>query len=102
MTRRQLYHLLAGLCAVVIATVVLLALASGIGAALLALLIIVGLATTLAVWFAPIHLAHRRGAQDLKPIFVFTLLAGWTLIGWLAALIWASRAPTAPEHRVLR
>jgi cytochrome c biogenesis protein CcdA len=34
-------------------------------------------------------IAFARHHQKQVPIFLIDLLLGWTLIGWLAALIWA-------------
>jgi hypothetical protein len=62
------------------------------------LLIAVGVATTCAIWFAPVLLAYRRRVRNPKPIAVFTLLAGWTLVGWIAALIWTANAATLDDR----
>jgi hypothetical protein len=40
-------------------------------------------------YLAPWSIAYARHHQKQTPIFLINLLLGWTLIGWLAALIWA-------------
>ncbi|WP_431927472.1 superinfection immunity protein [Amycolatopsis tucumanensis] len=86
-------------CAGVAVAVALLAVFAGMGVALVVLLGIVALVTCVPVWFAPVLLARRRGVADVRPIAVCTLLAGWSLIGWVAALIWAgaARAEAGPR-----
>lgn len=55
------------------------------------LLIIAGL----AVYFLPLAVAqHRRHPQSLA-IGVLNIVAGWTLLGWIVALVWAC-THTAP------
>jgi hypothetical protein len=40
-------------------------------------------------YLTPWAIAHARHHEKQVPIFLINLLLGWTLIGWLAALIWA-------------
>ncbi len=75
-----------------------------IGVALLVLL--------LWLYFLPAWLARKRQHNNLTALFVLNLLLGWTLLGWVAALIWAlaeapkvavatpapSSAPTEPRR----
>jgi hypothetical protein len=42
----------------------------------------------LLVYFLPLIIGHQKGS--FGAIFVLNLLLGWTVIGWIAALIWAS------------
>lgn len=44
------------------------------------------------IYFLPFYIAHIRGHHDTTAIFVTNLLLGWTFIGWVVALIWASTA----------
>lgn len=48
-------------------------------------------------YFLPTTIAQTRKHQNLKSIFVLNLLLGWTVIGWVVALIWSVSAtrPTA-------
>jgi hypothetical protein len=42
-----------------------------------------------AVYFAPWVVAAARGARSVNGIAVLNLFLGWTLLGWVAALVWA-------------
>lgn len=47
--------------------------------------------------FLPTIIALARGHHNGFAIFLTNLLLGWTVIGWVIALIWAC---TASERRV--
>jgi Superinfection immunity protein len=47
------------------------------------------LAILLIVYFVPSIVASRRNHRNLLAIQVLNLFAGWTALGWLAALVWA-------------
>jgi hypothetical protein len=42
-----------------------------------------------AIYFGPAIIASMRRHRQILAIFVLNLVAGWTLIGWIAALVWA-------------
>src|SRR5687768_12940055 len=42
-----------------------------------------------AFYFLPSILALVRGARDVVAIILVNLLLGWTVIGWIATLIWS-------------
>ena len=42
-------------------------------------------------YFLPTVVASIRGHADTGPIFIINLFLGWSLIGWVAALAWASK-----------
>ncbi|MFH1002863.1 MAG: superinfection immunity protein [Chloroflexota bacterium] len=46
---------------------------------------------TIAIYFTPTIVAIFRRARHLPGILVLNILAGWTFLGWLAALIWSIR-----------
>jgi Superinfection immunity protein len=46
----------------------------------------------LSLYFVPTIIARNRDVEDYGKIFFFNVLLGWTVIGWLAALIWSLRA----------
>jgi len=46
------------------------------------------------MYFLPSIIAHRK--QAFTAIFLVNLLAGWTVIGWFVALIWACTAEDRP------
>lgn len=44
---------------------------------------------SLALYFLPIIVAIARRKRDVLGIVLLNVLAGWTFIGWIIALIWA-------------
>lgn len=44
----------------------------------------------LVLYFLPSFMAVGRKHQNATAIFVTDLFLGWTCIGWIIALIWAS------------
>ena len=40
-------------------------------------------------YFFPAIVAFARKKRNWGAIFALNLLAGWTFIGWIAALVWA-------------
>lgn len=53
----------------------------------LAILVIAAIA--LVVYFIPAIVAHQRKHNNFTSILVLNIALGWTLIGWVAALVWA-------------
>ena len=45
-------------------------------------------------YFVPAVIAKQRDANNFGVIFGINLLFGWTVLGWIAALIWAIIEPT--------
>lgn len=43
----------------------------------------------IAVYFLPIIIAAFRNMRHAVAISVLTLVAGWTFVGWVVALVWA-------------
>lgn len=43
----------------------------------------------LPLYLLPAILAFARGHKNAGAIFMLNLLLGWTIIGWIAAIIWA-------------
>ncbi len=43
----------------------------------------------LLMYFLPTIIAIARGKRDVGAIFVLNLFLGWTMIGWIVALVWA-------------
>jgi hypothetical protein len=50
----------------------------------------------LAVYFMPTIVAANRKKSNTTAIFVLDLLLGWTLIGWVVALVWALAQEARP------
>lgn len=59
------------------------------GMSLLALLLLAPLA--LAIHFLPAIIAFSRKARNFWGIFAINFFLGWTLVGWVVALVWALR-----------
>jgi hypothetical protein len=52
----------------------------------------------LLLYFIPAIVGSNK--SDSGSIFLFNLLAGWTLLGWLGALIWAISKEVQPTPAV--
>lgn len=52
-------------------------------------------------YFLPTTIALAREHHQLAAIFALNLLLGWTVLGWIAALVWAATAThkTATQPR---
>lgn len=46
----------------------------------------------IAVWMIPAVVAYYREHHNKTAILLVTVLLGWTVIGWIAALIWSVTA----------
>lgn len=44
----------------------------------------------IAWYFAPTAIATFQKKKNTAAIFLLNFLTGWTVIGWIAALIWAA------------
>lgn len=51
-----------------------------------------------AMYMLPAIVAHKREHHNASAITVLTILAGWTVLGWVVAMVWAftSRPVTRP------
>lgn len=45
------------------------------------------------LYFIPWLVAARNGHRQVQAIGILNLVAGWTFIGWVAALVWANVKP---------
>lgn len=57
------------------------------------------LAMVIALYCTPSIIAMARKHQNRTGIILLNLLLGWTLIGWIAALIWSVSASAITEKR---
>tara|TARA_B100000131_G_C17805597_1_gene487441 strand:- start:29 stop:334 length:306 start_codon:yes stop_codon:yes gene_type:complete len=48
-----------------------------------------GVAILVIIYMFPAYLAHSRGHRNGDSIATLNLLLGWTILGWIFALIWA-------------
>ena len=53
----------------------------------------------LLLYMAPSFVAGLRHHKNTNAITVLNLLTGWTLIGWVAALVWASTNNVHEQER---
>ncbi len=51
------------------------------------------------LYFLPAIIAHNK--RDFTAIFLVDLLFGWTVIGWIVALVWACSAEARPRPQVM-
>ena len=58
-------------------------LSDGSGSAFLTILLIVG------AYLLPSVIAFSRGHRNTLGVVILNILLGWTLLGWIAALIWS-------------
>jgi hypothetical protein len=49
-----------------------------------------GLGTVM--YFLPALIALAKSKRDLLAIFLLNFFLGWTMIGWVVALVWAAKA----------
>jgi hypothetical protein len=56
---------------------------------LFGLLVITCSLVFIGISFLPAIVAFRRGHEYRWPIFIVNLFLGWTLIGYVVALVWA-------------
>ena len=55
----------------------------------------------LILYFLPYLQARHRGVEERYQtgIFVLNFLLGWTVLGWIGALLWAVAAPVASSEQ---
>jgi hypothetical protein len=53
------------------------------------------------LYFLPSIIALARSKRDLLAIFLLNFFLGWSVIGWIVALVWAAKndAPVAGYYR---
>ena len=56
-------------------------------------LTLLAVALGMALYFLPTIIAQRKKHRSLGGIFVLNLLLGWSLLGWIGALVWALSNP---------
>lgn len=59
---------------------------------------LVMLAVAVFVYLLPLYVAYTKKHINTTAIGVLNVLLGWTLLGWVAALVWAVTKPSsAPQ-----
>ena len=56
------------------------------------------LAFLLVVYLLPSEMAASRGHYQRWTIFWLNLVLGWTVVGWVVALVWAATNPVRPAQ----
>ena len=51
-----------------------------------------GLVLVIGIYFLPGIVAHIRDHHQENAIVLLNLFLGWTLLGWVVALVWAATA----------
>jgi len=51
------------------------------------------------IYFLPTFIAYSRGHKNTLAIFILDLFLGYTLVGWVGALIWAVYNGDKPKKR---
>ncbi len=64
-------------------------------------LYVVGFILSVYIYFIPAITAHRRNHRSRESITLLNIFLGWTLVGWVAALVWAVN-PTNPASNLRR
>lgn len=54
-----------------------------------AIIVTIGVLLCLTLYMLPAGIGIIRGRSNAGAIFVLNLFLGWTLIGWVIALVWA-------------
>ena len=50
----------------------------------------------LAAYFTPAIIALLRKHRQSLSICLLNIFLGWTVVGWVCALVWAASSPPAP------
>ena len=65
---------------------------------ILLLLWILGLGLLTLIYFIPAIVALKRKHHNRTAIFALNFFAGWTLLGWIVALVWSLTSPPPSER----
>ena len=68
------------------------------GGCMSSILMLLGTTIMVALYFLPTIVAKRRGKTNLLAIFTLNLFLGFTLIGWVVALVWAVSQDNLPAR----
>jgi hypothetical protein len=55
------------------------------------------MAIMIAIYFLPVIIAAVRNMRHAVAISVLTVVAGWTFVGWVVALVWACMDKPEPK-----
>jgi len=51
-----------------------------------------GFGFLMAMYFLPSIVALARSKRDILAIFLLNFFLGWSVIGWIVALVWAAKS----------
>jgi hypothetical protein len=54
------------------------------------------------MYFLPSIIALARSKRDLLAIFLLNFFLGWSVIGWIVALVWAAKSDVPAMSRYYR
>lgn len=66
------------------------------GGIILILAGIIGVAAGIAIYFLPTIIGFKRNQPNKTSIFLLNLFLGWSLIGWVISLVWATKNESQP------
>lgn len=66
------------------------------------ILILLILALVAPFYFLPALIAYHRVHPKTRAVFFVNLLLGWTVLGWIGALVWAVRGSNPYPHFAAR
>ena len=69
-----------------------------VGTIVVFLIFAVSLLVTVGLYFLPGIIALIRGSRLTAPVIVLNILLGWTLLGWVVAMVMAAW-PEPPRRR---
>lgn len=52
----------------------------------------------ISLYFLPYRIAHKSNHKQVRAIYILNIFAGWTVIAWIIALIWAHTVPSESIH----
>lgn len=65
------------------------------------LVTIISLGTAILLYLLPTVIAFKRGHRSKGGIAVLNILLGWTILGWIIALIWSFTDPGGKEVTII-
>ena len=63
------------------------------------LIILIAVACGIALYFLPTAVAWSRRHPQRVAIFMLNLFGGWTVAGWVVAIVWAFTVAATPASR---
>lgn len=52
---------------------------------------------SILLYFLPCAVANMTDNKNWLAIFLLNLFLGWTLVGWVIALVWAAKKDVVPQ-----